>query len=108
MTIPKRAASLVAAAMLSGTLALGGCVAVPPPANVEYVREGPPPPRAEVVVVRPGPGFFWIRGHWRWYANAYDWVPGRWEHVPPGYRAWHEGHWRHDRNGWFWVEGRWR
>jgi hypothetical protein len=39
------------------------------------VREAPPPPRAEVMQVAPGPGYVWISGHWAWRHGWY-WAPG--------------------------------
>ena len=74
-----------------------------------YVRIGPPPPRREVVVVRPGPQYVWVAGYHRWDGNQYVWVPGAWVVPPqPYYRHWVAGHWRHERQGWVWVEGHWR
>lgn len=73
-----------------------------------YVRIGPPPPRREVVVVRPGPQYVWVKGYHRWDGNQYVWVPGAWV-MPPRPRAvWVDGRWVHRSQGWIWVEGRWR
>ncbi len=86
---------------------LVACASNPPPGEIVVVRR-PPPDRVEGVAVSPGPGHVWILGHWRWTGNDYDWVPGRWTRVEPGYRRWVPGHWRHTRRGWYWVKGHWR
>ncbi|HVI41283.1 MAG TPA: hypothetical protein VM577_11540 [Anaerovoracaceae bacterium] len=103
--------------VLAAVLGLGlfGCVeqsAVADP--VVAVQEelivvpcAPPAPLAEVVVVRPGPGYVWIHGHHYWTGGAWVWTPGRWIVGRPGYRwvgpryYWHRGH--H-----VWVRGYWR
>lgn len=88
--------------VLGATLAIGA-------ANAQiYVRIGPPPPRREVVVARPGPQYVWVGGYHRWDGNRYNWQPGSWV-LPPGrYHHWVPGHWRNSRRGYYWVEGHWR
>jgi hypothetical protein len=88
-------------------LVLAAC-GPPPPPGVVYVERRPPPERAEVIPIRPGPGFVWIRGFWRWDRGDYFWVPGHWTAVQRGHHHWVPGHWRHSRRGWFYVEGYWR
>ncbi|MGA8029572.1 MAG: hypothetical protein WB992_20715 [Bryobacteraceae bacterium] len=94
---------MIPTALLGLALAVGS-------ANAQiYVRIGPPPPRREVVVARPGPGYIWVAGYHRWDGNAYVWVPGQWTLPPqPYYHRWVPGHWRRRSQGWFWVEGHWR
>ena len=46
------------------------------------VAHAPPPPRTEVVVVRPGARHVWIPGCWGWRGGAWAWDVGRWE-LPP-------------------------
>ena len=58
------------------------------------VREAPPPPREEVIVAAPGPGYAWIGGHWAWH-HGWVWVRGHWDRRA-GY-SWAPGHW--DRRG---------
>ncbi|HTR98689.1 MAG TPA: hypothetical protein VML00_03000 [Bacteroidota bacterium] len=70
------------------------------------IRLGPPPPRREVVVASPGPGWVWARGHWGWYNARYRWVPGRWMAPRAGHR-WVDGRWYHRHDGWAYREGHW-
>ncbi len=76
------------------------------------VRVLAPPPvlRQEVVVVRPGPGFVWVRGHWDWVPRArnYVWVPGAWVRPPRLHAVWVEP--RYERRGrhHFFVGGYWK
>jgi hypothetical protein len=73
-----------------------------------YVRTGPPAPRAERVLVSPGPGYVWIPGYYRNDGGAYLWVAGRYERAPRARARWVRAHWERDRRGWYFVEGRWR
>ncbi len=88
-------------------LAAAACAPLPPP-GVVYVSRRPPPDRVDVVVMRPGPGYAWVRGYWRWDRDDYVWMPGRWVVIERGYRGWAPGRWVHHRRGWYWVEGHWR
>ena len=73
-----------------------------------FVRFGPPPPRREVVVVRPGPRHVWVPGYYRYHRGRYAWSGGRWM-VPPRPRAvWVPGYWAPRRGGYVWVAGYWR
>ena len=72
------------------------------------VRVGPPRPRIERRLVRPGAGYAWVGGFHRWDGRAYVWVPGRWE-LPPRERAvWIAPRWERRRYGYRFVDGRWR
>jgi hypothetical protein len=73
-----------------------------------YVRIGPPPPRREVIVARPGPEYVWQRGYYRWDGNQHVWVSGTWVLPPHPHAHWVDGHWVHRRQGWVWIEGHWR
>jgi hypothetical protein len=93
---------MLSTALLGVALAVGS-------ANAQiYVRIGPPPPRKEVLVVRPGPEYVWVKGYHRWDGNQYVWVPGSWVVPPRPHARWVDGRWVHRRQGWIWVEGRWR
>lgn len=74
------------------------------------VRIGPPPPRREVIPVRPveHPGWVWVPGFHRWDGRAYVWVPGHYVEPPRPRVRWVPGHWAERRGGWVWVEGHWR
>jgi hypothetical protein len=94
--------TILSTALLGLALAAGS-------ANAQvYVRIGPPPPRHEVVVRQPGPGYVWIAGYHRWDGRAYVWEPGRWERPDrPYHHRWVPGHWRETHHGWMWVDGHW-
>ena len=96
---PLIAALFVTTAMFAAACATSGRV---------HVRVGPPPLRAEAVVVAPGPGYVWVPGYYRWDGAAYIWMPGRYERPPRGRARWVPAHWERDRHGWFFVEGHWR
>jgi hypothetical protein len=67
----------------------------------------PPPRRSEAVPPRPGPGHFWIDGHWRWERNQHVWVSGHWERERQGER-WTAAQWKLEPGGrWTFVEGYW-
>jgi hypothetical protein len=74
---------------------------------VAYPTFGPPPLRAEVIVVSPGPGHVWIAGYWGWSTGRYVWVPGRWTRARAG-RAWVPGRWEQRGRKWVWRRGYWR
>jgi len=48
------------------------------------VDRAPPPPRAEVIPYRPGPGHVWVPGYWYWTGSRYIWHAGYWS-VPPAH-----------------------
>ena len=69
------------------------------------VGSQPPLQRIEVVPLSPGPGYIWIRGHWRWHHGGWEWEGGRWELVTQPGSTWVPGQWVVRGNGWVWVEG---
>jgi hypothetical protein len=84
---------------------LGGCAypANPPPT---VVVAPPPPPMAEVIPGSPGPGYYWVRGHWAWRYGRYVWVRGHW--IARAGHAWVEGHYENRGGSYIWIEGQWR
>jgi len=74
------------------------------------IRIAPPPPRREIIPVRPRDhrDWVWRGGYNRWDGGRYVWVPG--SYVAPPHRGarWVPGHWRHTRRGYIWIEGHWR
>ena len=93
--------------LLLGFLLIGASsCGPPPPPGIVYAQRHPPMDRYEERGSAPGPGYLWIRGHWRWAGDEFRWVRGQW--VEAGRRRWLEGHWAHDRRGWYWKEGYWR
>ena len=79
---------------------LAGCIVTRPVA-------APPPPRKEVRIVKPGPNFVWIAGHWKWVMGKYGWVPGHWIKARPG-KVWVPGHWEKRGRHWVWILGHWK
>ena len=72
----------------------------------DIVTVAPPAPQAEVVIAAPGPGYFWIGGHWGWIGGRHVWVGGRWDAYRPGWR-WVPYGWSRYRHGWRASPGRW-
>jgi WXXGXW repeat (2 copies) len=102
-TLSRKLAGAGAAVLLGATLA--GCVMVP--TRHGYVAVAPPAPRVEVVGVAPGPGYFWVGGHWGWYGGRHVWRDGYWEQRRPGYR-WEPQRWDRDNDGYRDKPGRWQ
>jgi hypothetical protein len=94
-------------ALALGTV--GACARNPRPrVGIAYAVREPPAERVEVIPGRPGAEYVWVKGHWGWRRNDYEWIPGRWVVPERGFRDWVPGHWQHDRFGWFYQEGHWR
>jgi hypothetical protein len=68
------------------------------------VYSEPPPPRYERVEYRAG--YTYIKGHWEWQGDRWDWVPGYYERERGGY-VWVDGYWEQRGTSWHWVTGRW-
>ena len=96
------AASLMAGAALSAIPAMTGCYASE---GAFVVEDTPPPPRAEVVVARPG--FFWVHGRWTHPGTRWVWQNGYYERERPN-QVYVEGRWEQRGRGHVWVEGGWR
>jgi hypothetical protein len=72
----------------------------------EVVIQGrPPQERIEVIPLSPGPGYFWIRGHWAWRHEHWEWISGRYERPAQPGGVWIAGQWVARGNGWVWIEG---
>jgi len=105
----KRTLVLRLVAGFVATSALGACYVNPRPrVGVAYVMRQPPSERVEIIPTSPGVEYVWVKGHWGWRRNDYEWIPGRWVLPERGYREWAPGRWERDRGGWFYVEGHWR
>ena len=72
----------------------------------EIVGVAPPPPQVDVVIAAPGPGYFWIGGHWGWLGGRHVWHGGRWQAHRPGWR-WAPYTWHRHSRGWSGRGGRW-
>jgi hypothetical protein len=69
------------------------------------VQSRPPAERVEVIPSAPGPGYAWIRGHWLWHRERWEWKGGYYERVSQPGSVWISGQWVARGNGWVWVEG---
>ncbi len=96
------AALLVAGAALATVPAMTGCYAS---GGAYVVEDAPPPPRAEVVVSRPG--YVWIHGRWTRPGNRWAWREGYYEHERPN-QVYVEGRWERRGRGHVWIDGGWR
>jgi hypothetical protein len=72
------------------------------------VIDAPPPPRQEVRVRAPGPGFVWVSGYWIRRHHRYVWVEGRWARPPHGRGHWYGPHWERRGGNYVFIEGSWR
>jgi hypothetical protein len=92
---------------LAAIVAAMGFVGSSMPASAQayiYVQTAPPAPVYETVPARPGPGYVWVGGYYRWNGSTYVWTRG---HYVRHAGAWCGGHWRHGRRGYYWVAGHW-
>jgi hypothetical protein len=72
-----------------------------PPAPVSEPQENPPP--------QPYQNAVWIRGHYSYTGNGYQWESGRWEVPPPGARTYVQPAWQPGANGGYvYVRGHWQ
>ena len=78
------------------------------------IETRPPPPH---------PGWYWVRGHWKYEGSDWAWIPGRYvpnrvpempeiivETPPPPptpRHFWVRGHWVWERTHWAWIRGHW-
>jgi WXXGXW repeat (2 copies) len=94
--------SLVLAAALVSASVIPACYAT---GTAAYVSdEDPPPPREEVVTVRPG--FVFIHGNWQRDHGRWAWHEGRYERERANQR-YVEGRWQRQGNRRIWIEGQW-
>lgn len=69
----------VIAAFLMLTLLVSGCSCATRQVVV-YEQTPQPPPKVEIISVRPCPKAVWVPGRWVWRGRyrGYVWVPGHW------------------------------
>lgn len=118
---PDRARVRLGLAVIMGAL-LSGCIMVPVGRRQvarrperdddgddddEVVEVAPPAPQVDVVIAAPGPGYFWIGGHWGWIGRRHAWIGGRWEAHRPSW-LWVPFAWTRHRHGWRARPGRWQ
>lgn len=90
--------------LIAAVAALGFTLTSAPALAYVYVQVGPPAPIVETVPARPGSGYVWVPGYYRWGGGRYVWVHGSYvRHAG----AWCGGHWHHNHHGYYWTEGRW-
>jgi hypothetical protein len=70
------------------------------------VRTPPPILRVEAIPRAPGPGHYWIGGHWRWEHAAWGWSPGYWAEGRPG-EVWVRAEWVRVGPEWVYRPGHW-
>jgi hypothetical protein len=104
----KSLSKILAALLIAGTAitvmpVMTGCYGGVSGALV--IEDVPPPPRAEVVVDRPG--FVWIHGRWAYPGDRWVWQPGYYVRERPS-AVYVEGRWERRGRGHVWVEGGWR
>ena len=74
--------------------------------RIVYVPNRPPAHVREVIAVRPGPGYVWVPGYWRWSGHHHVWVNGYWIRERHGYH-WIPAHWVRAGPRWQFVPGHW-
>jgi hypothetical protein len=67
----------------------------------------PPALLIEAAPPAPGPGWYWIAGHWDW-RSRWVWVHGYWTRRPRPSAVWIDGRWVARGGGWAWIDGRWK
>jgi WXXGXW repeat (2 copies) len=81
--------------------------ALPAGAQVEIrARIAPPALRAEVIPRAPGPGHYWIGGHWGWEGRRWAWNGGHWVEARRG-EVWVRPHWAQVGAEWVFAPGHW-
>ena len=71
------------------------------------VAYAPPPPRAEVIPIRPGAAHVWVPGYWYWTGARYVWHAGYWSTPPARGHVWVPSGWVQHQGRYRYVPGRW-
>ena len=69
------------------------------------IESGPPPPREEVVVYRPG--HVWVHGHWTRVGRHWQWQRGYYVRERPNY-VYVQPRWERRGRGYVYIRGEWR
>ena len=97
----REAASAPAAVPVTSAADAGFAVQSIPPAPVSEPQETVPP--------QPTPNAVWIRGHYAYTGNGYQWQSGRWEIPPANASRWVGPSWQPAANGGYvYVRGHWQ
>lgn len=76
---------------------------------VQSIPAAPVSEPQEAVPPQPSANAVWIRGHYAWTGNQYQWQSGRWEVPPPGARNWVQPSWQPAQNGGYvYARGHWQ
>ena len=72
------------------------------------VKRGPPDDKREQPDFKPGPDYFWKRGHWAYDSprDDYVWITGSWAKERVN-RTYVPGYWERKGDGWTWHEEAW-
>lgn len=76
--------------------------------TVQTVPLAPVSEPQETMTPQPTRDAVWIRGHYAWTGNAYQWQPGRWEVPPSGSRVWVPASWQPTNGGYVYTHGHWQ
>jgi hypothetical protein len=89
-------------AILLAALA-AGCTTPPKP-----IVRAPPQEKVQQPDFKPGPDYFWKKGHWAYDEGRddYVWITGSWAKERPN-RTWIPGYWEYKDGGWLWHEELW-
>ena len=75
--------------------------------HVRIVPEAPPPPRHEVVIVRPGQRYVWVKGYWHHTGQEWSWSDGRWSEPPRAHSRWVGARYKKVHGGTRYIPGHW-
>lgn len=76
--------------------------------TVQTVPLAPVSEPQETMTPQPSRDAVWIRGHYAWTGNAYQWQPGRWEVPPRGARVYVPASWQPANGGYVYSPGHWQ
>lgn len=76
--------------------------------SVRTVPLAPVSEPQETMTPQPSRDAVWVRGHYVWTGNAYQWQPGRWEVPPSGARVWVPPSWQPTNGGYVYTRGHWQ
>jgi hypothetical protein len=72
------------------------------------INIGPPPPRREVIIQAPNPGWVWIPGYYAYGGSNWEWRAGRWEAPPSPQHIWVAPRYVRRGDHYDYYEGSWK